>query len=62
MRALSIFLLGSLLAACTPVGDYCDIYEPVDMRREVAAFVVANDRPAAEVIAANNLSFDGCPQ
>lgn len=62
MRILLTGWLVSLLAGCTvPVGDYCDLYSEVHLKRPVAAYVVANDRQAAETIAANNASYGACP-
>ena len=59
MRILLTLCL--VTSACAPVaGSYCDIYEPVRMARPVSEYVVANDRPAAETIVANNKSFEGC--
>lgn len=48
--------------SCTqPVGDYCDLYLPVKFSPDVARYVVANDRPAAERVDVNNQTFGRCP-
>lgn len=60
MKALlTVFLVGS---CAMQTGDYCTVYEPVRFaQREVAAYVVTNDRPAAETIELNNRSYAACP-
>lgn len=56
MIALSILSVAGI-SACAPVGDFCDVYFPVQFDRKVAQMVVQNDRPSAVNIAANNQYF-----
>lgn len=61
MRLAAAFLTLSLVSACTPVGDYCDIYRPVRFDPPVAAYVLTNDEQAARTVAGNNAVFGECP-
>lgn len=56
MRWLIVLLAAS---GCTR-GDFCAIYEPVDLSRDGALAVVSADRVGAERIAVNEESYDGC--
>lgn len=51
-----------LLTACsTDPGDFCDLYQDVDITSEEAAqALVQFDRPAAESIAVNEATAESC--
>lgn len=54
MISVLLILSASGISACAPVGDFCDLYEPVQLDREVAQVVVSQDRPSAVRIATHN--------
>lgn len=54
MMTILLILSAAGISACAPVGDFCDLYEPVKLEREVAQVVVQEDRPSAVRIATHN--------
>lgn len=58
IRLSLIGLLVSLVSACAPGGDFCVLYTPVHFVPEVAAVVVADDRPAAVDLDTNNRIYE----
>lgn len=56
MKLFSICLLASVASSCT-VGDFCAVYEPVEMSEEAAGQLLEADRNAAKKAAANNAYF-----
>ncbi len=57
LKTITLSLIALLaVSACSksPIGDFCDIAEPIRFDRTVAEAVVAVDRTAAERIDAQN--------
>ena len=47
-------MVGLSVAGCQTAGSLCDGWRPIPVRPVTAAYLVANDRPAAEGIAGHN--------
>lgn len=54
MTIILLILLASGISACVEQGDFCDLYEPIKLEREVAQMVVSQDRGSAVMIATHN--------
>lgn len=58
MKKLSMILFVPMIANCTPVGDFCTVYDPVYMSSEAARMLLINDKEASITAAANNRYYE----